>query len=188
MHYLKIFEASKPPISKLDPEKISKLLYDYSKEYDQGEYFWDIDDIVRESLPDDVDTEYADALSYDEILSGITNLLNNRKHFQFVRQFDKFLDIYDDIKRLMDNDLSIEEMEDYFLDMKDYNINRSSSGFIVYINSIEPNDVVKTFNRIWTVIGSRIPEEFYIQNVRVALEQNGKVEISVIISKKDKKE
>lgn len=189
MNHLEKFKERN--LKKEDPKKIAKIIFDYFEESngDEGDHFWNMMDILMEAYYPG-EPEFSDYLSYDEILVSVSNLLSERiskGHHRYIYKdiYNSFVDIYQEIEKIMlsIDFLKTEEIEDYFLgiDYK-YTIKRSKmSKFIVSIESVNSNDVISIFNRIWMVINSRLPKNYFISDIfviKISIDEND-IEITI---------
>ena len=193
MKYLKSFNESLNTNSWLDkefssPEEISKLIDSYFRDHDYSNLMQNMDDLLANLHPDD-DFFSEELLGYNDILLSVSNLIEHSKEPAYARNFDRFLEHLYEIQEESKHGLSIEEIEDLFLDLDyKYTITKMNivvrgenvPSFKVEINKVTDADSMMLINRFWNTVGNRLPKEYQINKLEMEREKDG-IDFTLII-------
>jgi hypothetical protein len=196
MKYLKSFNESLNTNSWLDkefssPEEIAKLIDSYFRDYDFTNLMSNMEELLANVHPDNDFLE--ELMRYDDILLSVTNLIEHSKEPAYARDFDIFLEYLYEIQEESQHGLSIEEIEDLFLDLDyKYSITKTNidirgenvPAFKVEINRVTEVDSMMLINRFWNTVGNRLPKEYQINKLEMEREKDG-IWFTLIIVKKD---
>lgn len=174
MKYLKFFESMYSQSNHIN--NIVNNLDRYLHEFDVEDYFWELMSTLR--IPS-LNYQYADDISKDEIRDSVDYIFKHKEE----KNYDELLKLYTKIIQYISN-TSKEEIEDLFLDFDKYAIHRRKNGFLVVISNIKNDDVPAVCNRIWNVIGKRLPKDHIVKDMNISNTEekmNGLVEIEVKI-------
>jgi len=199
MKYLKSFNESLNTDSWLDrefssTEEIAKLIDSYFRDHDYSKLMQNMQEFLVSINPNPPD----ELLSYNHILSVVNTLIkNSKKDFDESQSFLLFLVYLSEIQEESQQEVSIEEIEDLFLDLNyKYSItkagvnvrrygkpNKKVPGFNIRIFNTDETDAALINNKIWNSISKRLPKEFQIHKVDVERDKD-KFDFTIIISKK----
>jgi hypothetical protein len=188
MNYLKLFDdislfESLNTNSWIDDdfssiEEISKLIELYYSDHEYSNLMSRMDDIL--SSASDIDFFADELMRYTDILSAVGVIVSSKD--THLSRFDEFLDILLEIQEESKHDLSIEEIEDLFLDLDyKYHITKSNvsirgeniPAFKVEINKVIELDFMMLINRIWNTVGGRLPRDYQINKLEMERESDG---------------
>jgi hypothetical protein len=204
MKYLKSFNESVDTNSWLDeyfssPEEIAKLIDSYFRDHDYSNLMQNMDDLLIQTHPNN-DYVYRDTdelMRYDEILLVVNTLIEHSKEPWWSVKFERFLGFLAEIQEESQQEVSIEEIEDLFLDL-DYKCSITKAGvhvrrygkpdtkvpgFNIQIFNTAETDAPLINNKIWNSISKRLPREFQIHKVDVERDKD-QFDFTIIISKK----
>jgi hypothetical protein len=200
MKYLKSFNESLDTNSWLDedfssPEEIAKLIDSYFRDHDYSNLMQNMDDLLIQTHPnnDYVDELPDELMRYDEILLVVNTLIEHSKEPWWSVKFERFLGFLAEIQEESQHGLSIEEIEDLFLDLDyKYNITKiniavrgeSVPAFKVEINKVTDSDSMMLINRFWNTVGGRLPKEYQINKLEMEREKDG-IYFTLVIVRKD---
>lgn len=197
MKYLKSFNESLNTNSWLDkefssPEEIAKLIDSYFRDYDFTNLMSNMEELLAHVHPEN-DFVMNDELSrYDDILLSVTNLIEHSNEPWYSAKFERFLEYLYEIQEESQHGLSIEEIEDLFLDLDyKYSITKTNiairgenvPAFKVEINRVTEVDSMMLINRFWNTVGNRLPKEYQINKLEMEREKDG-IWFTLIIVKK----
>ncbi len=194
MKYIKLFNESINTNSWIDeefssPEEVAKLIDSYFRDHEFTNLMSNMEELLSNVHPS---YELVDQLmKYDDILTSVNTLIENYDEPWYLVQFEHFLEILVGIQDESKHGISIEEIEDLFLDL-DYKytitkINISSDNipaFKVEIDKVTNSDSMILINRFWNTVGSRLPKEYQINNLKMDREKGG-IYFTLVISKRD---
>lgn len=198
MKYLKSFNESLNTNSWLDKEfssveEIAKLIDSYFRDYDFTNLMSNMEELLANVHPEN-DFVMNDELSrYDDILLSVTNLIEHSNEPWYSAKFERFLGYLYEIQEESQHGLSIEEIEDLFLDLDyKYSITKTNiairgenvPAFKVEINRVTEVDSMMLINRFWNTVGNRLPKEYQINKLEMEREKDG-IWFTLIIVKKD---
>lgn len=170
MRYVKYFEAFNP--DDFDPDIIASNLYQYSQEWPKNLWGPTLDIIGVTS----------DRPTLNQILNGIENLIDEAKG----SKLEKFLRYYESNIKRGALHIKLEEVEDLFLDIPEYTIQKTNKydsnevfNILVDIKNVEEKDLQYINNHIYGTVKSRLPDTLYIKRVTVLMEDNGKYDIKI---------
>jgi hypothetical protein len=144
------------------------------------DYAWAADE-----LPDEL-------MRYDDILLVVNTLIENSKEPWWSVKFERFLGFLAEIQEESQHGLSIEEIEDFFLDLDyKYNITKiniavhgeSVPAFKVEVNKVTDSDSMMLINRFWNTVGGRLPKEYQINKLEMERKKAG-IYFTLVIVKK----
>jgi hypothetical protein len=202
MKYLKLFNESLDTNSWLDkdfssPEEIAKLIDSYFRDHDYSNLMQNMHDLLIQTHPNDDYAWAADELPdelmrYDDILLVVNTLIENSKEPWWSVKFERFLGFLAEIQEESQHGLSIEEIEDFFLDLDyKYNITKiniavhgeSVPAFKVEVNKVTDSDSMMLINRFWNTVGGRLPKEYQINKLEMERKKAG-IYFTLVIVKK----
>ena len=198
MKYLKSFNESLNTNSWLDkdfssPEEIAKLIDSYLQEHGFSDLMSNIEELLVSIHPDPPD----ELMRYNDILLVVNTVIENSKEYWFSSKFERFLEYLSEIQEESQQEVSIEEIEDLFLDL-DYKCSITKAGvhvrrygkpdtkvpgFNIQIFNTAETDAPLINNKIWNSISKRLPKEFQIHKVDVERDKD-QFDFTIIISKK----
>ena len=197
MKYLKSFNESLNTNSWLDKEfssteEIAKLIDSYFRDHDYSNLMQNMDDVLIQTHPDP-DYPGEEIMRYNDILLAVSALIEHSVEPWYSVKFERFLGFLAEIQEESQHGLSIEEIEDLFLDLDyKYDITKMNiavrgenvPAFKVEINKVTDTDSMMLINRFWNTVGNRLPKEYQINKLEMEREKDG-IYFTLIIVKKD---
>ena len=178
MKYVKYFESFNE--DDFDTEQIAKNLLQYSQEWPRS-YWGPVLGII------DVDN---DKPTIEQITRGIDNLIDEAKG----SKLHSFLRRYDEVIKRGYLHIKLEEVEDLFLDLKDYTITKTTKfdnqdifNILVDIKNVDDSEIHDLINHIYGAVKNRLQDTLYIKRVTVLREDDGKYDVKVRLFENIKK-
>jgi len=195
MKYLKSFNESLNTNSWLDkefssPEEISKLIDSYFRDHDYSNLMQNMEELLSYVNPDG---DFFDLMRYANILVSVNTLIQRKNEPWYSVKFEIFLEYLSEIQDESKHGLSIEEIEDFFLDLDyKYAITKMNivvrgenvPSFKVEINKVTDADSMMLINRFWNTVGGRLPKEYQINKLEMEREKDG-IYFTLVIVRKD---
>ena len=170
MKYVKYFESFDP--DQFDPDIIAKNLKQYCEEWPKTNWSHTLSILGIDN----------DKPSLSEIQNGIENLIDEAKG----KNLKTFLRDYESLIKNGKLHISLEEIEDLFLDIPEYTITKSNKfdsstifNILVDIKNVAEKDLQYTNNHIYGTVKSRLPDTVYIKRVTVLMDDDGKYDIKI---------
>ena len=174
MKYLKYFESIE--IDDFDTEKIGKKIYQYVHEFGKNDYYVKL---IPGSL-------------------GLTDDFLRYSEAQFIKAVEDFVDIqtgrtikdfiskYENMVNKGHLNINLEEVEDLFLDIQNYTIEKTDKfdnqevfNILITISKVSDDELQYLNNHIYGTVKKRLPNTLYIKRVTVLCEADGTYGIKI---------
>lgn len=182
-HLRRIFESNDDKI-----KDMAKIVFEYIRDFENTDLLYNIDSIIRNAVDfDDLgeDEYHDDPLTMDEIIEGITNIVNGYSTER--RRYNEFIDFFHEVEIESQHNHELEVIDDLFLNSGyKYNVKKSVGDdtpvFKVEIEEIQKKDILKVTTHIWNVVSRRLPDSLFISHLafhRRKKDSNSYIEITI---------
>lgn len=177
MKYVKYFESFNP--DDFDPDIITENIYQYTQEWPKTHW---------SSLLSIIEVE-GDKPTLSQIKNGVENLIDEAKGSKLKSFFRQYESIINHGKL----HIKLEEVEDLFLDINNYSIQKSNKydshdvfNILIDLQDVNENELQEMNNHIYGTVKKRLSDQLYIKRVTVLMGDDGKYDIKIRLFEKEK--
>jgi hypothetical protein len=173
--------------SKINVNNMAEVILKYLNEYEYDSKFYDFEYMIRTHAADndDDDPDYFEGtLDINRIRKSLIEIFRWMK--PGYRDYDKFMSFYYEIEDMVTVDIPNNEIiEDLFLDLDNKveitkkNIN-DKLFFQILIMDVDESNIHTLFNRVWTSVKKRLPENCNIYNYEIKRSED-KYDVTILI-------